>query len=117
MRTLLVFLLHFIVIFQGSVNAYAFKMPCPMDHDASLLLMSVDDTAQAVEGCCNDAQTAVKTGKLCKTDTPCGSSGVYVVPLFHAHLPSVQTSDPVPMLIALFLSFDPFGIWRPPSLS
>lgn len=116
MRIFLALLLCFVVAFQGSVNAHAFQMPCPMDHDGSTS-MSVDDSAQATGDCCNDAETAAKTGKLCKTDTPCGSSSACVLPSFHEHIPSAQASHPVSALDALIATFDPSGVWRPPSLS
>jgi hypothetical protein len=116
MRVFLALLLCFIVAFQGSVSAYAFQMPCPMDH-AGGQTASVDESAQAAEDCCNDAETASKTGKLCKTDIPCSSASACVLPSFHAHLPSAQASAPVPALTALIVSFDPSGVWRPPSLS
>jgi len=116
MRALLVWLLCFFVAFHGSVSAHAFQMPCPMEHDGSPS-MSGDDSAQAAGDCCNDAETAANTGKLCKTDTPCGSSSACVLPSFHAYIPSAQASDPVSALTALVASFDPTGVWRPPSLS
>jgi len=116
MRVFLALLLCFIVAFQGSVGAHALPAPCPMDHDGGSSA-SVNESAQAVGDCCNDAETAAKTGKLCKTDTPCGSSSASVLPSFHAHIPSAQASHPVSALAALIATFDPSGIWRPPFLS
>jgi hypothetical protein len=117
MRIFVALLLCFIVAFQGSASAYAFPSPCPMEHAGSQSA-SVDELAQTTGDCCNDAETAARTGKLCKTDIPCSSSGACVLPLFHPLLPSVQASEaPVPALAALIASFDASGVWRPPSLS
>lgn len=115
MRIFLALLLCFIVAFQGSLSAHAFQMPCPMNHEGGSSML-VDDSAQAAGDCCNDVETATKTGKLCKTDSPCGSSSACVLPSFRAHIPSAQAADPVSALTALIASFDPSGVWRPPSL-
>ena len=117
MRVFLALLLCFVVAFQGSVGAYAFQDDCcPMDHDVGLST-SVDESAQAVGDCCNDAETAAKTGKHCKTDTPCGSSSHCILPLLYAYIPYAQASDPVVALTVQIVTFDPSGVWRPPSLS
>ncbi|MDZ7892154.1 MAG: hypothetical protein U5L73_10415 [Rhodoferax sp.] len=117
MRILLALLLCFVVAFQGSVNAYAFQSHCPMDHAGGESAF-VGESVQAADDCCNDAETAAKTGKLCKTDSPCSTSGACVPPMLHAHLPLAPASqDLAPASTALIASFDPSGIWRPPSLS
>jgi hypothetical protein len=116
MRVFLALLLCFIVAFQGSVGAHDLPVLCSMDHDGGPWA-SVDEAAQAVGDCCNDAETAAKTGKLCKTDTPCGSSNGYVLASFHTCVSSAQAADPLPTLTAVIAKFDPSGIWRPPSLS
>ena len=116
MRVFLALLLCFAIAFQGSVSAHTVQMPCPMGYDGSPS-MAVDDHVQAVGDCCNDTDTVAKTGKLCKADTPCGSLSAFAVPAFHAYIPSAQASDPVSALTALVASFDPPGVWRPPSLS
>ncbi|MGQ5524228.1 hypothetical protein ACUHMQ_13355 [Chitinimonas sp. PSY-7] len=116
MRVFLALFLCLIVAFQGSVSAHAFQMPCPMDH-AGGQTASVDESAQVAGDCCNDAETAAKTGKLCKTDIPCSSASACVLPSFHVHTPSAQASAPEPALSGFIASFDPSGVWRPPSLS
>lgn len=116
MRVFLALLLCFVVAFQGSVGAHASPDSCLMDHDGSPS-MSVDASVRAAGDCCNDAETAAKTGKLCKTDTPCSSSSAGVLPSFHAYMSSTQASDPGSALTALIATFDSSGIWRPPFLS
>jgi hypothetical protein len=116
MRAIFTFLLCLCVATQGYVAAHAFQMPCPMDK-ADIKSFSVDEIAVAVVDCCNDAETAAKTGKLCKTDAPCGSSSAFVFPSLQSHLPTTQASELVPVLDAMTASFDLKGVWRPPSLS
>lgn len=116
MRVLLALLLCFTLAFQGNVNAQAFSTPCPMGHDGGPSA-SAHEMVQAEGDCCNDADTAAKTGQLCKTDMPCGTSSAFGLPSFHAHVPSAQASAPVPALTAPIAASDPSGVWRPPTLS
>lgn len=116
MRVFWTLLLCFTLAFSGIVGAHAFPSPCPMDHDGGSS-MSVGASAQAAGDCCNDAETAAKTGKLCKADSPCASSSACVLPSFHAHVPFAQASDAVPALSALIATFGPSGVWRPPTFS
>ncbi len=118
MRVLLTLLLCFIVAFQGGVSAQPIPYLCPINSgDVSSASASINETAHAVGDCCNDAETAAKTGKLCKADTPCGSFNACVFVSFRTPISSAQASSPVPALTALITSFNPSGIWRPPSLS
>lgn len=116
MRFFLTILLCFIVAFQSSAVVHAFPALCPMHHGGEPSASS-GEPAQATGDCCNDAETAAKTGKLCKTDTPCGSSSACVLPSFYTHIPLVQAANPVFALNAPITTVDPSGIWRPPSLS
>lgn len=77
--------------------------------------VSVSASAQAAGDCCEDAETAVKTGKLCKTDTPCSSFSAFVTPSFLAPLTCAQASVLAPALTERIATFDPAGIWRPPT--
>lgn len=115
MRALIVLLLCFVVAFQGIANAHVYKKPCPMEQgqEAAVFMdMSADG-----HDCCNDADTVSKTGKLCKTDMPYGSSSAYVLPSSRFLLPSSQNTDFVSALQTPDISRHPSGIWRPPTLS
>jgi hypothetical protein len=70
----------------------------------------------AMHDCCNDAETAAKTGKPCKGAQPCPSAGQFlpfsdlaVIPQERA--PSVRFPHPADVNI----SFDPAATWRPPA--
>jgi hypothetical protein len=65
--------------------------------------------------CCNDADTAAKTGKLCKTGQQCNLSQLCVL-----MTPSQSTQKPalscfVAAAEHITLSFHPLGVWRPPA--
>jgi hypothetical protein len=111
MRPLIAFLLCFFVAFQSMANAHVLQQPCPMDQSQDVSVAADGD------GCCNDADTVAKTGKLCKTDVPCGSLGACVLPSFRVWLPATPASDPLPAKQTQHSSIDPSGVWRPPTLS
>ncbi|MGQ0709408.1 MAG: hypothetical protein ACT4NV_06610 [Rhodoferax sp.] len=115
MRVFLALLLCFVFAFQGGGSVHAYPLPCPMDHGGSPS-MGVDDAAQALGDCCNDAETAAKTGKLCKTDTPCGSSSALALGALPAPMHFASATDPAMALAVRMASTDPSGVWRPPSL-
>jgi hypothetical protein len=114
MRALLAFFLCLSVAFQGIANASAFKHPCPMEQGAQAMMMDGSDSGG---DCCNDAETAAKTGKLCKT----GQAGNFPSPGALASAPApmqtpassrlVATATPIP------LSADSASVWRPPTIS
>lgn len=67
-------------------------------------------------GCCNDAETAKKTGQLCKTGQTCSSSSSGLLPSLHLLL--VPFAPVVPPTVALAIpTFYPLDLWRPPILS
>lgn len=112
-RTLLLLVLCFAVPLQGFAALAAFEPHCPME---AASMGSMDDVDGAMmHDCCNDEETAAKTGKLCKTGQEC-SSGAQCL-LFPFMMPTVA---PVAVerssLISPFIpAFSPAGLWRPPT--
>jgi hypothetical protein len=113
MRAFLVLLLGLAVAFHGNANAHVFKQPCPMEQGAGIAM----DMSGATGDCCNDADTAARTGKLCKTGQSCSVPVVFAV----ASLPLPElipaSSCLVPTASLITLSFDHVAVWRPPTLS
>lgn len=114
MRALLAFLLCLTVAFQGIASAYAFKHPCPMEHGAQVMMM---DAMNGTGDCCNDADTFAKTGKLCKTGQADNLSSSWAVASLQAPMQISVSSDLVTTAKLIPLSFDPSGVWRPPTSS
>lgn len=114
MRAFTVLLFCLSIAFQGMVGTHVFEEPCPIEQGMHAGVMG--DSGGAGD-CCNDAETAAKTGKLCKTGQQCSLSQVFT-------LASRQLPDQRPLAITprvagkLFSpSFNLSDIWRPPSLS
>lgn len=114
MRAFLAFFLCLTVAFQGIANAHVFKHPCPMEQGAQVMMM---DALDGADDCCNDAETAAKTGKLCKTGQAGNLSSPFAVTSFQAPMQLPVSSPLVPMAKFTPLSFDPSGVWRPPTIS
>lgn len=79
------------------------------------------DTAQGLAAvdhdCCNDAVTAAKTGKMCKTSLDCQASIQYfVMPRLTLALPSADGPH-YPSIALSAQSFDASNVWRPPTRS
>lgn len=99
---------------QGAVQASVVEKPCPMKRAGHAHAMHAGHTAH---NCCNDADTAAKTGKACKTGQACSAAGAWLTSW--QDLPLCQ-----PSIVSLVSSFQPFvlridsgGRWRPPALS
>lgn len=114
MRALLSLLLCLAVAFQGIASAYAFKYPCPMEQDGQGMMM---DAMHGHGDCCNDADTAAKTGKLCKSGQPVNLTFSWAVDSFQAPLQIPVSSCLVATTGFMPLSLDPSAVWRPPTLS
>lgn len=114
MRVFVTWLLCFVVALQGSVSAHAFPNPCPMEQGLGPAV-STDGDVQAANDCCNDAETAARTGQPCKADMPCNPFGAFAVLSVHARLSPVPESGPMPAPAAPAASSDPSDVWRPPS--
>lgn len=113
MRAFLTFLLCFALALHGNANAHVFKQPCPMEQGAPIAM----DMSGAAGDCCNDADTAAKTGKLCKTGQTCSVPVVGAIASLPLPEPIVAASCPVPTPSLVTASFDPLAVWRPPTLS
>lgn len=114
MRAVLSLLLSIIVALHGSVGAYGCLMPCPMG--ATPEVSWTDDGAvQDIADCCNDAETAAKTGKFCKANSPCGSSAAGIAVVLPDMFLPAPPSGAVPGSTVPGYSFDAHAIWRPPT--
>lgn len=116
MRVFFALILCFLVAIQGSVSAHAFQAPCPMGH-APDIPMSADAATDPDSGCCRDAETAAKTGKLCKTDASCSHASVGFFSSINANLPTARAASPTCTLNERIDEIDPPDVWRPPSPS
>lgn len=111
-RTLIFFFLAMAVPLQGYANFVVPKVPCPMDEMAMIDMVDAD----AMHECCNDAETAAKTGKPCKSAQPCQSVGQLLPFLELKVLPQdLASSVRFPRLAGVTFTFDPAATWRPPA--
>lgn len=113
MRVFLTFLLCFALALHGNANAHVFKQPCPMEQGAPIAM----DMSGSAGDCCNDADTAAKTGKLCKTGQTCSVPAAFATASLPLQEPILGSSCLVPTARLVTLSFDPPAVWRPPTLS
>ncbi len=114
MRLVFAFLLCFAVVFQGSVAAHGFEPACAMGHDMG---QSIPGSDIATGDCCNDAHTASETGQLCKTGQACSAPSAFAATPLPVMLLAPASHYLVPTAGFPVLSFDPAGVWRPPSSS
>ena len=112
LRLILFVLLSLAIPVQGFAQFVQQQTPCPM----ALGVMDMTADMGLMHDCCNDAETAAKTGQPCKTVQPCPSPGQFlpfasieVLPLERA------TSVRFPHLADTLFSFDPAATWRPPA--
>ncbi|GAA3535029.1 hypothetical protein GCM10022394_13250 [Zobellella aerophila] len=74
------------------------------------------DMAEPVDDCCNDADMAAKTGKPCKTGQECPpSSHACALISFATSTREPEPTEPVSTFALFPSSFDPSGVWRPPT--
>lgn len=72
--------------------------------------------AVAMHDCCNDPETASKTGKPCKSAQPCPSAGQFLpFPEIDALPQNPASSTRYPPLADIPFTFDPAATWRPPT--
>lgn len=116
MRAFLTLLLCFLLAFQGSWAAHAAQDPCPMGHHGDASWVAAQASGASAGDCCHDAETMAQTGKMCKTDMPCGSFAACILPLLTTQFAPLQACSVLPALTAVIASVSPSGIWRPPSL-
>lgn len=112
LRVFLFVLLSIALPLQGYAHFAAPKPPCPMEQ---MGVMDMSDT-RVMHDCCNDAETAAKTGKPCKTAHPCHSS-VQFLPFSEWDVVSQDMASAFhfPLLADILFSFDPAATWRPPA--
>lgn len=118
MRAFTVFLFCLSIAFQGISSTHVFDKPCPMEQDMEQgMYPGMMGNSGGASDCCNDAETAAKTGKLCKTGQECSLSQVFIV------VPS-QSPDQKPLATTPIVAsnlfhplFNPSDIWRPPTFS
>lgn len=112
-RTLLLLILCLAIPLQGFAALVALEPHCPME---AVSMGSMDDADDSMlHDCCNDEETAAKTGKLCKTGQEC-SSGAQCL-LFPSVMPAVAPVDAERFsLISPFIPLlSAAGLWRPPT--
>lgn len=111
-RTFLFVLLSFALPLQGYAHFVVPKVPCPME---PMAMMDMAD-ADAMHDCCNDADTAAKTGKPCKLAQYCQSVGQFLPIEEWVALPlGTISSVRFPRHADTVTSFDPAATWRPPT--
>lgn len=110
-RTFLFLLLSIAVPLQGYAHFAMPKAHCPMEQAAMM------NAADAVaHDCCNDADTAAKTGKACKSGQPCQSVGSLLPVTGLGDLPrDLAPAVRFPRLADIAFTFDPAATWRPPA--
>jgi hypothetical protein len=113
-RTIVLLVVCLTLALHGTVQARGVHKPCPMgqsEHAAT-----ADATAPAQEDCCDDADTAAKTGKPCKTCAECQAPNPGALAA-QSH-PRIAPALPHPKrtIEALIPADNPAGVWRPPAL-
>ena len=119
-RLFLLTLLCFAIPLQGMASVRMLAAPCPMEQQDSMAQMQMSDmdqhTASAAEhDCCNDADTAAKTGKMCKTGQDCSVSAQYPAGIYSSFFLPVEQSTQYSSLVLFVRSFDASSVWRPPA--
>lgn len=67
--------------------------------------------------CCNDLETFLKTGQMCKTSQSCGASGTGLLAAMPTFSAVPFTTDFLPDISPSLQSAHPIGVWRPPTFS
>lgn len=112
LRQLLFVLLSLAIPAQGFAQFVQQQTPCPMTQE--VLDLSAD--MGLMHDCCNDPETAAKTGQPCKTVQPCPSPGQFLPFAGIEVLPQERAASVrFPQLADTLFSFDPAATWRPPA--
>lgn len=114
MRLVFVFLLCWAVVFQGNVAAHGFEPACAMEHGMNHAMPQASTSA---DDCCSDASAVSEAGQLCKTGQACCALSAFAATPLSAMTLATTSNDLVPTAGFAVLSFDPSGVWRPPSSS
>lgn len=114
MRVIRFLFLCFTIAFANVGYAHDYEAHCPMEQAAHMDGM---DHSIAGADCCNDAETAAKTGNPCKTYKNCSVSTLVIFSsspsLKHFSIKVGSTLTGIPSLPASI----PFSVWRPPTIS
>lgn len=112
LRLILFLLLSLAIPVQGLAQFALQQKACPME----LAAMDMPADMSLMHDCCNDPETAAKTGQPCKTLQSCSSPGQL---LFFADIAVLQqervASVRFPQLAEALFSSDPAATWRPPA--
>jgi hypothetical protein len=84
---------------------------------AQMQIADMDQQAMADHDCCNDAETAAKTGKMCKTGQDCPVSALYPASSISSLPLSVAPTTQYLSLVLSVRTFDASSVWRPPALA
>lgn len=113
MRILSLILLCFSLAFANVSYAQSHNVDCPMAQGISMATMDYAD----MPDCCNDAETAAKSGESCKAEQGCSIPNLIIFPsipswnFVSAGMSSTLTNIPFEPNLA------PNDLWRPPTLS
>ena len=113
MRAFTALMIFFMVAFQSNVDARVVKQPCAMEQG---MQAEMHDSA-ATRDCCNDEETAAKTGNLCKTGQECNLPHTFTLVSLQAPVQAPVATPVVPAGNLFSPSFNPPDIWRPPTFS
>lgn len=114
MRAFTALLIFFMVAFQSNLDARVFKQPCPM---AQGVQAEMHDHTAATRDCCNDEETAAKTGNLCQTGQECNLPHTFTLVSLQAPVQVPVATLVIPAGNLFSPSFSPPDIWRPPTFS
>ena len=119
MRVSMILVLCVLVALQGMASPRLPETPCPMMQAISSTLASMAELdGDEADDCCNDAETALKTGQPCKSGQACSAPAAWALPaLPAAHLQSVFSSGMVSSSGSFPPHVYPVGVWRPPTPS
>lgn len=120
LRLFLLMLLCVAVPLQGIAGVHMLSAPCPMEQSVGMAQMQIadmDQQAMADHDCCNDAETAAKTGKMCKTGQDCPVSALYPASSISSLPLSVAPTTQYLSLVLSVRTFDASSVWRPPALA
>lgn len=118
MRILRLILLAFMCVaipLQGIAAMRSSITPCPMEQRQAQEVTDMDMHI-ADHDCCNDEETAAKTGKMCKTGQECQTGQMISVLLPEMVSPSPSSDNYSPLVLSA-RSFDTSNVWRPPAHS
>lgn len=132
MKLWLMLLLCFAIPLQGMASVRASHSPCSMEagsarqsvtgagaaseaRDAQTTLVADSAAASQVDDCCNDAESAAKSGQPCKTGQECSAPAFSLVSTMRV-LAVTRSSATVPDSPAVLgPPGPPATVWRPPS--